>query len=193
MALTFPASPTVGQTYTSDDYTYAFDGVKWTSVKRQVTNVFDTVNHMVAHTNLGIGDWCKVISPLSDYTIDTSGDELLENGLYATLSIRDLQANSNANLGEVLPTGTVVARTFADRFVDLLNVRDFGALGDGSTDDTTAFQLAITAAPTGAGIFVPVTGTDYIISADLSLGITFSYGAVTFTGGTSPTHTDLLA
>lgn len=36
MALTFPANPTVGQTYISSDYTYAWDGVKWTSVKRQI-------------------------------------------------------------------------------------------------------------------------------------------------------------
>lgn len=84
MALTFPANPTVGQTYTTNDYTYAWDGVKWSSVKREVTNVFDTVNHMAAHLNLQIGDWVKVISPLSDYVIQVaSADIPLDNGLHA--------------------------------------------------------------------------------------------------------------
>lgn len=83
MALEFPANPTVGQTYVSDNYTYSFDGIKWTSVKRQVTNVFDTEGQMAAHTTLAIGDWCKVLNPIREYKIGAEGDVLLDNGLYA--------------------------------------------------------------------------------------------------------------
>ena len=41
-----------------------------------------------------------------------------------------------------LPDGAIVARTLAARFADHLDVRDFGARGDGATDDTAAFRTA---------------------------------------------------
>lgn len=55
--------------------------------------------------------------------------------------------------------GSAVVRTTAAKVGESLSVLDFGALGDGSTDDTAAFQLA---ANQGGVITVP-TGT-YIVS-----------------------------
>ena len=41
-----------------------------------------------------------------------------------------------------------------------LNVRDFGALGDGQTDDTSAFEAALKEAAEGCGtVFVPMGNT----------------------------------
>ncbi len=62
-------------------------------------------------------------------------------------------------------TGTGAAtRTSHDKFSDLVSVKDFGAEGDGLTDDTLAIQQALAAHD---AVFLP-TGT-YLITATISL------------------------
>ncbi|MDY0029487.1 MAG: glycosyl hydrolase family 28-related protein [Pseudobdellovibrionaceae bacterium] len=63
-------------------------------------------------------------------------------------------------------TGTgAVTRASSDKHRDIISVKDFGAVGDGLTDDTLAFQKALSA---HMAVFVP-TGV-YIISGTISLG-----------------------
>jgi hypothetical protein len=69
------------------------------------------------------------------------------------------------NGSSVTATGSTTARTLANRFADVVNVKDFGAVGDGVTDDTAAIQAAIVATTTGKALFFP-SGT-YTFSTQL--------------------------
>jgi hypothetical protein len=57
-----------------------------------------------------------------------------------------------------------VARTLANRFADVVNVKDFGAVGDGGTNDTTAFQNAYNFVSDGGSILVPAPSVAYAIT-----------------------------
>src|SRR5262249_29170399 len=49
-------------------------------------------------------------------------------------------------------TGAPTPRTMPDRLADVVNVKEFGALGNGSNDDQPAIQAAFNAAFTTAGV-----------------------------------------
>lgn len=66
------------------------------------------------------------------------------------------QINSEAiPTGYVTATGSTEGRNLPDRFADVINVRDFGAKGDGAADDTAAIQAAENAIPSGSVLFFP--------------------------------------
>ena len=74
-----------------------------------------------------------------ELTVDTDKNALvLHDG--ATAGGKTLDAFSGAN--EVTATGSTTARSLEDRFGDVINVKDFGATGDGS-DQTDEIQAAI--------------------------------------------------
>ncbi|GAA2871975.1 hypothetical protein GGQ99_000958 [Aminobacter niigataensis] len=65
-------------------------------------------------------------------------------------------------VNEVIATGSVTPRSLSNRFADHLNVKDFGAVGDGVADDTASFNAAFAA---GKTIYVPETAAFYSLTA----------------------------
>lgn len=62
----------------------------------------------------------------------------------------------------VIAEGTDAPRVLKNRFADVVNVKDFGAVGDGVTDDTNAIQAALN---TGRSVHIP-SGV-YVCSSEL--------------------------
>jgi len=65
-----------------------------------------------------------------------------------------------------LSTGSTTTRDLQNRFAEVRNVKDFGAVGNNIADDTVAIQAAITAAGVGGTVYFP-KGT-YLLSATLN-------------------------
>jgi len=101
-------------------------------------------------------------------------------------------ANTDAaNVGQVTPalitaTGATTARSAAAHFADAISVKDFGAVGDGVTDDTAAVQAAINGAQTLGKILYFPAGNYRLTSA-----LTITYGMTI--AGNSPVVKGLAA
>lgn len=80
-----------------------------------------------------------------------------------TQDVLSVDASGNID-GLVKSTGSTTERTLANRFADVVNVRDFGAKGDFNgltgTDDTAAFQAALNS---GANlVYIPPTNNEFL-------------------------------
>ncbi|AUS02787.1 pectin lyase fold protein [Vibrio phage 2.275.O._10N.286.54.E11] len=64
----------------------------------------------------------------------------------------------------VISTGSTEARSLGDRFADVVNVKDFGAVGDGITDDSGFIQAAV---DHSKSIFIPPG--DYLLSKPIEI------------------------
>ena len=72
-------------------------------------------------------------------------DTVLGSDPFVNQSIGDYTLEMTINLGSstYTATGGTVPRSFADRASDVVNVKDFGAYGDGIHDDYAAIQAAL--------------------------------------------------
>lgn len=110
---------------------------KWQAIQNAITNANNTIAEYTE----------KIIE------IKTKVETLVE-------SISDLKSDGSDI--EVTTTNTDTSRTLGDRFADTINVKDYGAVGNGIADDSEAFAAAIAAAKEkDAILYIPVG--DYLI------------------------------
>ena len=118
-----------------------------------------------------------VQTPTTAYSINTSTNKIAFTSAPPTSSeivVVAMGTVSSANDTGVVATGSTTSRSLADRFADVVNVKDYGAKGNGTDDDTDAIQAAINS---GANhIYIP-EGT-YLIRRSTSVDGHTNYGLV---------------
>jgi hypothetical protein len=111
----------------------------------------------------------------------TGGGDLSANRsfavAYGTTSTTATVGN-DARLSFTAAGTGATARTLQNKLRDVISVKDFGAVGDGSTDDRAAIQLALTAAigktlyfPSGTYAMSTQNGSGYQLTASLTADI----------------------
>jgi hypothetical protein len=113
----------------------------------------------------------KTIPQLTDATTVNAADELIiqQGGITKRATAAELMNNA-----PVTAAGTTTPRALADRFASVVNVADFGAVGDGVTDDKAAFEAARDSVPTGSRVKIVIPGADgggnrsYVISSAIA-------------------------
>jgi hypothetical protein len=85
--------------------------------------------------------------------------------------------------GGFIQEGTgAVQRTVESKLQDVVSVKDFGAVGDGTTNDTTAVQTAVNAVGAGGAVYFP-KGSYFVTSLTGATNILFFGSGASFTGG----------
>lgn len=88
---------------------------------------------------------------------------------------------SSAQVSFIQAGANAVVRSAQSKMRDIVSVKDFGAVGDGVTDDTAAFNAAIAALPADGGtLFIP--------SANYRINLTITKSGVTLQGETNSRH-----
>lgn len=90
------------------------------------------------------------------------------SGFTPTEFLEDLIVGASGLPATITAAGGATSRSLADHFGDILSVKDFGAVGDGVTDDTAALAAAFSAiASTGKRMYIPAG--IYVVSGSLAI------------------------
>lgn len=110
------------------------------------------------------------------------------DGLFAVAGFGNAGGNGqNISNRYVKAEGSTELRTLGERFADVVNVRDYGAKGDGTTDDTAAISAAFENADQRT-VYFPA-GTYAATSVNMSAGCSMDSGATLLFVGEDNTST----
>lgn len=139
-----------------------FDSVTAVSltVLSAIINQQNTVVTLASATSLTAINTSLFLGPISatsNLTVNGSSvftDNISVSGIanFTTINTNNISAVNIA--GNVLATNSLSARSLQNRFGDIINVKDFGARGDGFSNDTLAISAALIAGGNEA-VYVP--------------------------------------
>lgn len=171
-SITFPTSPAVNEQYTYGTTVYVWNGTSWMNYIDSTLWTTYPVNPsaMTRQQFSGTGSQTVFTLAANDSALG-NGTHIYINGVYqqkstyginnTTLTFSSAPPSGTSNIEVVsfmltaigttdsslvtyLPSGTgAVTRTTQAKMRDTISVKDFGAVGDGVTDDSAAIQAAI--------------------------------------------------
>lgn len=97
-------------------------------------------------------------------------DDLASGTLWTTVQgfVNKILSSAGAAVVGFIQTGTgAVTRTLQAKNRDIVSVTDFGAVGDGVTDDSTAFQNALDSRADNLVVTVPPTSAGYRLNSGI--------------------------
>lgn len=124
-----------------------------------------------------------IVKPGTGMTVDSAGalNVSLNNTVTSTSTTQAASAYAVYTVNNPTATGTTEPRSLAERFGDIVNVKDFGAKGDGVTDDTQAVQAATNRAlDLGAGVYFP--GGSYVVTSVYDSSLLYGEGLLLMAG-----------
>lgn len=158
-------------------YVYAAGTTSSATTYTSVTGSTANTNPIILNSSGRLANEIWLTTGLNyKFILKTSADVLIgtwDNIPAGTTDVADLQAalasSTGAGMIGYIAGGTAVATTVQTKLRETVSVKDFGAVGDGVVDDTTAIQNAINAifANGGGEVFFP-KGT-YLVSAMIEM------------------------
>jgi Pectate lyase superfamily protein len=121
--------------------------------------------------------------PAADLASSVQTDISLAATAVQTSSVGAISGVASLDSSGLVPSaqiGNAVSAPLSDKGGQVYNAKAYGATGDGSTDDTSAIQAALAAAPSGGIVYLPA-GT-YKVGSPLTIppGVTFQGSMRTF-------------
>ena len=111
-------------------------------------NLSDISNASAARANLGLGT-------AATRAVGTTAGTVADAGAVAASLASKLGISDDVSATMVMPAGGTSARNLATVAGERKSVKDFGCVGNGTTDDGVNFQAALTWAGNGGYLFVP--------------------------------------
>jgi hypothetical protein len=170
----------------SETFNYVSEEETQTATQGQTVFTLTTIQYVPLTNNLLVFVNGSKQIVTDNYTETSTTSVTFVNGLNAGDVVDFITAtptNTSTTTADLVlykyPAPAAVQETVEERLAQRLCVKDFGAVGDGVTDDSAAFQAAIDfaalQAPTQPSIFIPAG--DYVIGTTLDVN-----GAIEFKG-----------